>query len=445
MFPNFILYLGLIGLDMQEITNYRIIGNKVIIKIKNHIAQSPKELVNDILFKEIITRSIRELQKRKSVILKMFGGVEITEKEIEILYKTLEHLLKLEIDLVPKIYPESAILAKNRNYLFTYVEFLYNYWRSYDRIVICDSKGESYDHRPYRTFNITIEQLSHVVRKTYRDIQENISGDHPTVYRQVRAGGQLGTIALPLDIPMPDYYEEKLHDFPIIRQVLLNPPLVLDPPMNKRSGQFLKIDKNPLDYINFNKKEWLCYPAKVGNLTIMVYFHEKFYALGLSMANLFEIATNGDLKKKPDGYYFYGVPGSTLDEIGEFSTVFYDDLENDTIIAACPNRDEFGYFGFLKKFVLTIHNIKVMKRGLLPFHGSLTTLTFGGKKDVSVLIIGDSGAGKSETIEAFQNAAGDAVSDITVIASSCFSVIRASSSLTKRSAPVWPISIIAAF
>ncbi len=401
---------------MSKTEGYRIIDNKVILKIKNQIAATPKELVNDALFRDIMWRSVNELKRRKSSLLHMFGTENITDREIEHLYQTVKHLIKFEIKDVPKIYPESATLISQQNKLYKYIEFLYDYWRSYDRIVICDSEGASYDRSPYRTFNNTIEQLTHVVRKTYRDIQENIWGDHPNIYRQVRAGGQLGTIALPMDVPMPPQYKEQLHNFSIIRQVLINPPLVLDPPMNKRSGKFLKIEQNPLDHIQFIEEEWLCYPAKVGTLTIMVYVHEKFYGLGLSMANLFEIATNEDLTKPPDGYYFYGVPGDVLDKLGEFPTVFYDDEENGTIVAACPNRDEFGYFGFLKKFILTIHNIQVMKRGLLPFHGSLTTLTFGGQQDLSVLIIGDSGAGKSETIEAFQNVAGDAVSDITVTA-----------------------------
>jgi len=401
---------------MSKSEAYRIVDNKIILKIRDHIASTPKELVSESLFKDIVWRSIKDLKRRKSFLLDMFGTENIDDQQIEILYQTVKHLIKFEIEDVPKIYPESTTLIGNKDKLYDYIEFLYDYWRSYERIVICDSTNENYDQRPYRTFNVTIEQLTQVVRKTYRDIQENIWGDHPNVYRQVRAGAQLGTIALPMEVPMPPLYQKRLRDISIIRQVLINPPLVLDPPMNKRSGKFLKIDENPLNHIRLYRKEWLCYPTKVGKLTIMVYIHESFYDLGLSMANLFEIATDEDLTQKPDGYYFYGVPGGVLDNLGEFSTVFYDDVDNGTVVAACPNGDKFAYFGFLKKFILTIHNIQVMKQGLMPFHGSLTTLTFGGKQNLSVLIIGDSGAGKSETIEAFQNVAGDSVSDITVTA-----------------------------
>jgi hypothetical protein len=68
--------------------------------------------------------------------------------------------------------------------------------------------------------------------------------------------------------------------------------------------------------------------------------------------------------------YTFGVPGKALNHLAEFPTVFYDDEENNMMVAAVPNRDEFGYFGYLKKMVLTLHNIIMMKRGILPFHGA---------------------------------------------------------------------------
>jgi hypothetical protein len=105
--------------------------------------------------------------------------------------------------------------------------------------VICDSQDDQLDQRPYRTFNNTVESLTHLVRSTYRDMQENITGNHPRIYRQVRAGAEIATIALSKDIPYPGTALSKaLDSIPVIRQVLIYPPLIFNPPMNKRSGVF---------------------------------------------------------------------------------------------------------------------------------------------------------------------------------------------------------------
>ncbi len=66
--------------------------------------------------------------------------------------------------------------------------------------------------------------------------------------------------------------------------------------------------------------------------------------------------------------------------------------------------------------ILTLHNIKMMKMHRLPYHGAMVNLPIRGKRDYTVLIMGDTGAGKSETLEALRTVAGDEVEDITIIA-----------------------------
>ncbi|MCX5681155.1 MAG: cation:proton antiporter, partial [Candidatus Omnitrophica bacterium] len=84
--------------------------------------------------------------------------------------------------------------------------------------------------------------------------------------------------------------------------------------------------------------------------------------------------------------------------------------------AAIPRHNEFGYFGYLKKMALTLHNIKMMKLGKMPFHGALVRIVLKGNKDITVLIIGDTGAGKSEVLEAFRQLGKDYIQDLIVIA-----------------------------
>ena len=60
------------------------------------------------------------------------------------------------------------------------IEGLYTYWRQFERFIVWDSTGDRLDRRPYRTFNSTIETLTHLVRQTYRDVEENITGQDVT-------------------------------------------------------------------------------------------------------------------------------------------------------------------------------------------------------------------------------------------------------------------------
>ena len=46
--------------------------------------------------------------------------------------------------------------------------------------------------------------------------------------------------------PLPESYQSSLGEIPFIRQVLISPPLIIDPPMNTRTGQFQRVADNPL-------------------------------------------------------------------------------------------------------------------------------------------------------------------------------------------------------
>jgi GTPase SAR1 family protein len=66
--------------------------------------------------------------------------------------------------------------------------------------------------------------------------------------------------------------------------------------------------------------------------------------------------------------------------------------------------------------ILTLHNIIRMKDGYMPFHGAMVQITMRDKKPFSVVILGDSGAGKSESIEALRTIASDDIQDILIVA-----------------------------
>ncbi|HOW58216.1 MAG TPA: phosphoenolpyruvate carboxykinase [Candidatus Omnitrophota bacterium] len=396
--------------------SFKISEKKVVIRLKNQICDSAEELLRSDLCHEIIKRAIASLQRRHSILLRIFGSKEINESNIRILIQTFEFLEKMPMELVGRVVQGAEEYLRDKNLLNDFVEFLYNYWRSFDRFIICDSEGDQLDKRPFRTFTNTIEDLTALVRKTYREIQENITGTHPRIYRQVAAGAEMAAIALPKEIPYPTDLYRKLNAIPVIRQVLFYPPLVLNQLNNTREGKFERVQENPLARFDLNRDEWLCYPVKTGDLRIFVYFKEKFFEMGLSLCNLFEMASDEDLKRQPDAVYVYGAPEKALEYPGVFPTVFYDDQENGLLIGAVPESDRFGYFGYLKKMILTLHNIKRIKTGRMPFHGAFMKLYLKGKKPATLLLMGDTGAGKSETLEAMRGFGAELIQDVVVVA-----------------------------
>lgn len=400
----------------MEKISYRTYPDKVILRTGDRLCENADELLSSKLANRIISQAVHKLVKRNSPMLRVFDRHLVADKDITRLIEFMKLVLKIPPEMVIKVMPEAEQFLRDRQLLNDFIEYLYNYWRSLQRFIICDSAGNSFDRRPYQTFNNTVESLTHLVRGTYRDLQESITGTHPRIYRQVRAAAEVAAIALPKDIPYPTGLYRKLNDIAVIRQILIYPPLIFNPPMNKRSGVFERVDKNPLEGLQLSSKDWLCYPAKVGPLLIMIYFSLKFAELGFSLCNLFELADEKDLQGRPDAAYLFGVPEKDFPALGKGQTIFFDDEKNDMLIAAVPESDVFGYFGYLKKMTLTLHNIVMMKRGRLPFHGAMVTLRIHEREPITVLIVGDTGAGKSESLEAFRIIGKDEIEEITIIA-----------------------------
>ncbi|HUI71769.1 MAG TPA: phosphoenolpyruvate carboxykinase [Spirochaetia bacterium] len=395
---------------------YAVLDRKVIMRVRRRFCETADELLQSDLFRDILRRCLRDLARRDSPMLAFLEGQHDEEASVDVLIKALTFLTKIPLALVPNIVAAAATFPTHSKCLADFVEYLYNFWRSFERYAVCDSEGDALDKRPYRTFNETVENFSHLVRGVYRDVQENIQGMHPRIYRQLHAGVEISAIAISEKIPLPTGPYEKLRGVAVVRQILLNPPLILEPPMNKRTGSFIRVRENPLERVSVEAGDWLCYPARVGDLLILVYFHNTFFELGFSLCNLFEIADDSELKRTPDAVYVFGDPTDGLDGIAEMPTVFHDDAANGLFVAAVPNRKEYGYFGYLKKMVLTLHNAIKMKKGRLPFHGALLSIQLKGGRRANVLLMGDTGAGKSETIEALRGMAEADIRDLSIVA-----------------------------
>jgi len=401
-------------MDNNNFSHYK---NQIIVSSNGKLCETNEELLQTQMFKDTLKLYLEELRKRDSPLLSIFPAqLKEKEKQNKQILGLLQALVSKEKKYVILDHPEYKDFFKDTYTLNQFVEELYNYWRNFERFFILRSseEGKQFHEKPYRSFNNTVEQLNHLVRMSYRDICEHITNDHPRVYRQVAAGFGVGIIASQTKTQLPKNAKH-LNNIHCIRQVLIEPPLILHPSMNKRSGSFKEVQENPLENVSINENEWICFPAKVGDLIIHVYFHYRFTSLGISLANLFDLASDEDIKKQPDAIYLFGVDEEVLEKYGDPQTVFYDDKEHNILYGFVSRKDDHGYFGYAKKMVLTLHNIACMKKGRLPVHGAMVRIELKNGIKKNIIIIGDSGAGKSESLEAFRTLSEEHLREMTII------------------------------
>lgn len=399
---------------------YDVMQKQVVLHTNNPPCGSVRELLASDEFAQMVAFYCNQLQTHESPLLEPFRAWADRPDGWTKVVSLLRVLAAFPFDEARRTAPQltEGMDDDDRPGLLAFVEGLYTFWRSFDRYMVLHSEPgpSSFDQRPYRSFNATVEQFVHVVRAAYRDIGENISGDHPRIYRQVAAGCDAALIAVPREGGLPEAYRDLLEPIPLIRQVWLAPPMIIDPPTNTRTGEFQRVPENPLEGMRLAHEEWLCFPAQVGSLVIYIYFHQRFMGLGCALANLFELATDQQVAQGPDAVYLYGAPSESLARFGDLPTVFFDDDQSGVLVAAVPGEDRFGYFGYLKKMTLTLHNIVMMKRGRMPFHGAMVRVVLKNQRAANVVIIGDTATGKSESLEALRILGDEHIRDMTIVA-----------------------------
>ena len=394
--------------------------NQALLTVREQPCKTEKELLQSNPAQKVLLKFIEKLKNNQSRLLSILPDELADQPAPTIAERIHPVLIDLLENPLEKVGPRSELgerILEHRGKFHQFIEKLYDYWREYTRFLVkWTGYGSSEEGtRPYLQFNRELDELTELVRSAYRSIAENITNSHPIVYRQVSAGFEVGLAVDKKDFHYPEKLKRKFGQVPVIEQVTIEPPFVIDPPMNKRTGRFKETDRNPLENAEINPQNWLCYPAKVGDLRIDVFFHQEFLDLGASLANLFELVTGEDLERSPDAIYAYGLDPSNMKDYGDLPTVFYRDEENDLLYGALPREDRFGYFGYVKKMMLTLHNVIAMDRGRLPLHGAMTRIFFKDRDPVSIAIMGGSGAGKSETLEAFRVIAEESIQEMEII------------------------------
>ncbi len=396
---------------------YVITRNKVIMDYARVYCDTPEKLLKSPLFLEIVDRFIEKTAAKGSALF-AFLVESLPNLKRGDLPACMVNLFRLLAS-----YSADEITAMNRDFeqvlsrkeeLHELVEELYNYWRRFERFLYLEAP-KRYEATNSELHGVQFiksnEDFKNLVLYVYRRVAENITGQSPRVYRQLPSGANMGMLVEQVDWICPDAYSN-LRQIPFLRLSLINPPVILYPVTNKRKGAFEEIDGIKPETLRLDQADWFCYPAKVGELTAFIFFHQDFMSLALSLSNLFEIAHYEDVRgRSPDLMIMFGLSGEGM----KSDTLFYEDRENNILVGLVKRTEEVDYFGYFKKMALTLHNIAMLKRGRLPVHGAMVHIKLKDGGTANIVIAGDSGAGKSETLEAFRTLSEENICDLKII------------------------------
>lgn len=303
-------------------------------------------------------------------------------------------------DMVFEKYRKDDLLAS--------IESFYTFYRAMLRISVLEfHEGDEIIQRHFKEID---HRFNEVIRALYRSIGEKLQGHENRIIRQMASGTNAAILVKEINWEVPSKYK-CLSDVKFINRLMLRPPVMLHTKSNKRRGLFTEAQDNPINRFPEDADQWYCYPAKIGESLAFIYFHADYFVSGLALANLFELAETADIQgKRPDIVLLFGLQET---EKGK-SNYFYDE-ENDIWVGEVPYSDQTTYFGYMKKMCLTLHNLRQIQRGRLPIHGSMVRIKFADGREKNVVFFGDSGAGKSESLEALKNVADDKIVSLETI------------------------------
>ncbi len=378
-----------------------------IVNFSKEYYSSTHKLVSSQGFRTFLTSYFQQLQGRDPDTYAWITHNRPLDDFLNEFIVLIKMLLSLDLDEIKR----TNITEMNRVRVLYVVEDCYKYWRSKQRFSIVNA---GYNRLMFMSFRDADTKFNDLILSMYRTLQEKLQGKTNIVYRQLQAGSNACACVKNYVWDVPDKYAV-LKDIPFIYEVMLRTPIMFHPACNKRTGTFTEVPENPIDDFDIDIDDWYCMPIKVGDLLGYVYFYKDYMANGVSLANLFEVASEAECtNRKPDLICLFGK------QDGKEDCTFYHDEANDIWIGSVSDHFNATYFGYIKKAVLTLHNLAKMQKGCLPIHGSMMEIRFKNGNTKSLVLIGDSGAGKSESIEAVKTLAaketgGNAVAEINVV------------------------------
>ena len=363
--------------------------NTAVVDLSVQFYSSPEELVSSEGFRAFLQRYLQDLAVRNIDIYHWLTNSHDPDEIIPPLVTLAKQLLVLDIEEI-----SSPLLNEvNRMRCLYVVEDSYNYWRSHKRFSILSSTASTVS---YRNFIEADSRYNQVVITLYRTCEEKLMGMTNKVYRQLQSGTNASAVVRSYKWKVYSGYGA-LKSIPFIHRVMLRTPILFHTESNKRTGTFTELDTNPIRNFYFKPVEWFCVPLKVNDLLCFVYFNIEYMASGIAAANLFEMADQNECENhQPDLILLFG------NQDDRDSCGFYYDRFNDCWIGSVSSDWKIEYFGYMKKAILTLHNLRKIQQGILPVHGSMLGIVFRDGTRKNVIMMGDSGAGKSESIEAIR-------------------------------------------
>ncbi len=384
---------------MDYFTNQR----QVILNFSEKYCKNEIEVLNSACFKEVWGRFLEHIYKvEKQDVLKIIDILPNPKKDYIILFKLL---LEFELNEIKKLSPHFKLILEHTDVLYELIENFYDYWRRLERYGLIYSKSRMSGVET-ASFTSIMNQFTNVILNTYRSICHKVLGEAFSIYRSLPSGVNAGLMISRHNWMGKESKYSFLAKASVLEQVLIRPPFITYSAKNKRTGTYPEVFEDPIPNIsiNFKADEYYCYAARVGSALAYVYFHRDFLALGITLCNLFEfVPLYKCLNQKPDLLYIFGVNYD-----GE--SHFYHDKEDDIYLGVAPRNVSVDYFGYMKKMLLTLYNVKMIDNGNLPLHGACVSLTLKTGITKNIVIIGDSGAGKSESLEALNEYAGEQIS-----------------------------------
>lgn len=363
-----------------------------ILNFSEEFCQSRCELIESESFAKVLEKYIRNIRRKDTTVYGYLHDIQQDDVDLlDDLRGIFKLLLVMTSEEVVKIRPDVKDYFQDKDMFVALVEDIYLFWRRLQRyaVVFNETKRAGYQNVQFADAQNEFEEL---ILKVYRSI-ESALGKDDKVLRQITAGVNAGLTVTNMR-PILPYEYRNLDDIPFIESVVIHPPFIAYSKRNKRDGVFPETKVNPIEDKKFDPESWFCYPAKVGDLLCFVYFNVKYMAQGVTLCNLFDLADEEEYRNtKPDLIYVFGY------EDGKANQSFYQDEKNGMLVSLLSANDEFDYFGYMKKMILTLHNVQKINHQQLPIHGAMVQMTLHNGETKNIVVMGDSGAGKSETIE----------------------------------------------
>lgn len=358
--------------------------NKILLPLGKDVSKlSDLEILEHPLFDKLLSAYFRESEKSErpnSAYYREYGP-----KTAKVF---LRHILSHDERTMAFL---RGLSMQKRDDLLNLIDSLYDFYRQKERYVLYENgKGEKITHRQ---FIALFEALSQRLASFYRDIYETVSGREQTVYRILPSGGNAGILLCRRPLPLPKDLSF-LGRIPLMESVVSDPPFILKTRENKRKGLFQE-KRRRIRPEDFDLRHSHGVIINVYDQRGLLYFDDEYLGFLVALGNLFQIEPSfANNEKNFDFVLLFGTENT-----GE-ECYYY--KEGGTYVGVCPKKARIDYFGYAKKMVLTLFNLNMIDRESLPIHGAGVRIR-RKEKTKNFFFLGDSGAGKSETLEAMRN------------------------------------------